>query len=270
MTRIRTDAARIGTESISSRGNDIMCNFKRNLLAGVLFTLGAVSAFQTQAAVTMMGTRIVFPGDQSEVSVRLQNVGETPSLVQAWIDDGDVDAAPSASKVPFIVRPPMFRINGGKSQVIRIATAGAMLPGDRESLFGFNVLDVPAQAAKQAGEGGATLQLVVRTRVKMFYRPKGLSRAAAAKAPTQLQWQVTTGPGAHGLRVTNPTPYHVIVKKVASAGIAVDEVVVAPLSHHTYALSPQQHQALKESITFEYAVTDTGVVVAAQAPLSLP
>ncbi|WP_353075241.1 fimbrial biogenesis chaperone [Stenotrophomonas sepilia] len=247
-----------------------MCNFKLRLLASALCSLGMIAALQAQAAVTMMGTRVVFPGEANEVTVRLQNGSGTPSLVQAWIDDGDVNATPSTSKVPFIIRPPVFRIDGGKSQVVRIAKAGEGLPGDRESLLGFNVLDMPAQAPKQASEERATLQLVVRTRVKMFYRPKGLSRAAAAKAPTQLQWQMTTDAGAHALRVTNPTPYHVILKKVVSAGVAADEAVIAPMSNHTYRLSPQQHQALKESISFEYAVSDTGVVIKHEAPLSRP
>lgn len=247
-----------------------MCNFKRNLLAGALCSLGLISAVQAQAAVTMMGTRVVFDGDTNEVTVRLQNVGEMPSLVQAWIDDGDANAAPSSLKVPFIVRPPVFRINGGKSQVIRIAKAGEDLPGDRESLFGFNVLDMPASAPTQNNDEGATLQLVVRTRVKLFYRPKGLTRAAAAKAPTQLQWQVVDEAGARALRVSNPTPYHVILKKVVSAGVAADETVISPLSSHSYRLAPQQHQALKDSINFEYAASDTGVVIKAQAPLSRP
>lgn len=247
-----------------------MCNFKRNLLAGALCSFGVIGAMQAQASVTMMGTRVIFAGDANEVSVRLQNGNDVPSLVQAWIDDGDANATPSTSKVPFIIRPPVFRIEGGKSQVVRIVSAGGDLPGDCESLFGFNVLDMPAQAPKQIAEEGATLQLVVRTRVKMFYRPKGLTRAAAAKAPTQLQWQVVNEGGAHALRVNNPTPYHVIVKKVASAGIAADEAVVAPQSSHTYRLAPQQHQALKDAIAFEYAVSDTGVVIKTQAPLSRP
>ncbi|WP_434211939.1 fimbrial biogenesis chaperone [[Pseudomonas] boreopolis] len=245
-----------------------MRNLNRNLLVGALASLALMGLGSAQAAVTMVGTRVVFPAEANEVNVRLHNVGETPSLVQAWIDDGDASATPSTSKAPFIVRPPIFRIDGEKSQVIRIARAGGDLPEDRESLFGFNVLDMPAQVPKRADGEGATLKLVVRTRVKMFYRPKGLTRAAAAKAPAQLQWKIVDEAGGHALRIDNPTPYHVILKKVASAGI--DDEVIAPLSSRAYRLGQQQYQALRDSITFEYAVTDTGVAISAQAPLARP
>lgn len=69
------------------------------LLAG-LFTL-AFSAFQSQASIVVSGTRVVYPGNEREITVKLSNTGKTPVLVQSWIDKGDVEARPEKIQVPF-------------------------------------------------------------------------------------------------------------------------------------------------------------------------
>lgn len=48
---------------------------------------GAVSA-----SVVLDATRVIYPEDKSEVTVRMTNEGEQPKLVQVWIDDGDKQA----------------------------------------------------------------------------------------------------------------------------------------------------------------------------------
>ncbi|SUV88436.1 chaperone protein [Bordetella pertussis] len=50
---------------------------------------------------------------------------------------------------------------------------GKTLPSDRESVFWLNVLEVPPKATPEEGHG--VLQLTIRSRLKLFYRPKGLS-----------------------------------------------------------------------------------------------
>lgn len=54
------------------------------------------------ANVVIANTRVVFPADQSEVTVKLSNVGSTPSLVQSWVDDGRPQAQLQDLQLPFI------------------------------------------------------------------------------------------------------------------------------------------------------------------------
>lgn len=95
------------------------------------------------ANVVIANTRVVFPADQSEVTVKLSNVGSTPSLVQAWVDDGRPQARVQDLQVPFDVMPAMFRLDAGKGQSLRLFHGGEAMPADRESLYWLNVLDVP-------------------------------------------------------------------------------------------------------------------------------
>lgn len=110
------------------------------LLATALFSMTG------QASVVISGTRVIYPADANEVSVKINNGGPSPVLLQSWIDNSDVDAKPSAIKVPFVLTPPMNRVESGKGQTLRITYTGDTLPSDRESVFWLNVLEVPVKS----------------------------------------------------------------------------------------------------------------------------
>lgn len=73
---------------------------RMGLLAAALFSMTG------QASVVISGTRVIYPADAKEVSVKINNGGPSPVLLQSWIDNGDVNAKPSAIKVPFVLTPP--------------------------------------------------------------------------------------------------------------------------------------------------------------------
>ncbi|WP_020202222.1 MULTISPECIES: fimbria/pilus periplasmic chaperone [Cupriavidus] len=159
-----------------------------------------------QASVVITGTRVVFPGDSREVTVRLLNDGNTPALVQTWMDTGDEKAAPESIKVPFILTPSMFRIDPEKGQTLRMFYTGEPLPTDKESLFWLNVLEVPPKARDD--EAANKIQLAFRSRIKVMYRPAGLA-GNAEDAARQLRWEIVRrdDSGEHELKVSNPSPY---------------------------------------------------------------
>jgi chaperone protein EcpD len=89
-----------------------------------------------QASVTIGGTRVIYPMDQREVTVKLENDSKNPSLVQVWMDDGNADSKPGEAKVPFVITPPIFRMDPRKTQMLRVIFSGdTALPQDRESVY---------------------------------------------------------------------------------------------------------------------------------------
>ncbi|WP_334042411.1 molecular chaperone [Burkholderia ambifaria] len=154
------------------------------------------------ASVLLSGTRVVFRGADQEATVRLSNDGSTPVLVQTWIDTGDVTKSPDLIDVPFVTTPSIFRLEAGKGQTLRIFQSGDALPADRESLFWLNVLEVPPKPA--ADDERNRIQLAIRTRVKLMYRPENLS-GSAEEAPAKMTW--TMSDDGSVLTATNPTPY---------------------------------------------------------------
>lgn len=185
----------------------------RKVMSAAVLSAG-VFASQAQASVVIAGTRVIFPGQEREVTVKLSNEGSAPALVKAWLDNGDMNEAPEKIRVPFTLTPAMFRLDPSKGQTLRLIYTNEPLAKDKESLFWLNVLEVPPKP--QAGETANTLQFALRTRIKVIFRPQGLP-GSAAEAPSQVRWEVRRAADGKGyaLRATNPTPYVVNLGKIS-------------------------------------------------------
>ncbi|SDD74852.1 chaperone protein EcpD [Cupriavidus sp. YR651] len=179
----------------------------RNFLATSVLALGLAGALQAQASVVIGGTRVIYHAKESEVTIKLSNEGQSPALTQAWLDNGDAKATPSSVDVPFIVTPPVTRIDPRKGQTLRIHYTGEPLPQDKESVFWLNVLEVPPKPTGEAANANQ-LQLAFRSRIKFFYRPAGL-KGMADDAPSQVTWRATQSGNHPAVEARNPTPYHV-------------------------------------------------------------
>ena len=173
--------------------------------------LALLSPPMAQASVVINSTRIVYPQQDKEVTVRLESKNQAPVLMQVWLDKGDEYSTPDVDDIPFVVTPPIFRIEPGKQHVVRLAYTGETLPSVQESLYWFNVLEVPSQAPS-AGQNNQ-LQLAFRTRIKVFFRPPDLPSAVEA-APAKLQWRSVTTERGVMLEGYNPTPYYVSFDKI--------------------------------------------------------
>lgn len=195
-----------------------MTAFFRSLFVAAL--VGVLILPAARADVTLGGTRVIYPASARQVVIRLTNAGKLPSLVQVWADrSGDLRESPltpeNLENAPFLVTPPIFRLDAGRSQVLRLRYAGEILPSDRESAFWLNVLDVPPEP--EVGEGEENfVQLAVRTRVKIFYRPVQLA-GSLEDSVRSLQWRVLQSdtPETTLLRVSNPGAYHVSFNRIA-------------------------------------------------------
>lgn len=86
-----------------------MLNLKKTLTALVL--AGSFFSNITCADIIISGTRIIYDQNKKDVSIRLENKGTRPLLVQNWIDLGDDNDDPGSIKAPFISTPPFRALN---------------------------------------------------------------------------------------------------------------------------------------------------------------
>lgn len=189
----------------------------RSLAVG-LGLLGMLMAAQAAASISLNATRIVFDGDHKEANITVRN-GNQDVLIQSWVDRNDA----SGSRAPFAVTPPLARVFAKEQQLLRILYEGAGMPTDRESVVWLNVQEIPKASAAEN-----TLQLAIRQRIKIFFRPAGLP-GSALQAPAQLEWTLTKRGAQTLLTVKNPTLYHVSMADIkVQAQLASDSTMVAP------------------------------------------
>lgn len=74
-----------------------------------------VGALNAHASLVIDGTRAVYNAPEREATISLTNEGKAPALTQVWLDKGDRKVAPGATEAPFLVTPPVTRIDPGKA-----------------------------------------------------------------------------------------------------------------------------------------------------------
>jgi len=227
--------------------------FFRAIAVALLATCALAPA---HAGVLIGGTRVVFNAKDGETTLRLTNDSDIPALVQAWIDTGDQQSTPDSVDTPFLITPPMFRIEPKRDQNLRILYTREPLPADRESLFWLNVLEVPPKPTGEAAQGKNYLQLAVRSRLKLFFRPDGL-QGDPIKAPASLVFRAAAG----ALVVSNPTPFHItlsdVVVEAGGKTYKVDAGMVAPMGELRLAAAGMPAAATGAAVRFN-AINDFG------------
>ncbi|WP_313129959.1 fimbria/pilus periplasmic chaperone [Pseudescherichia vulneris] len=140
----------------------------------ILAALLVITALPAWSGVYIYGTRVIYPAAQKEVTVQLMNKGDRSALVQAWIDDGNTQTPPEKLNVPFLLTPPVVKVNGNSGQQLKIKLLNANLPQNQESLYYLNVLDIPPNADNNAGKN--KLKFALQNRIKLIYRPASVAR----------------------------------------------------------------------------------------------
>ena len=176
------------------------------------------------AGITIGGTRVVYPENKKESSIAITNPDNLDYLVQSWVEtEGKV-----REKAPFLITPPLFRLDAKQNNVLRIIRTGGNLPADRESLFWLNIKAIPS-ASKQAN----ALQIAVKTRIKLIYRPDSLKGSTPEEQADKLTWSRS----GNKLQVTNPSPYVINFNEISVGAKQLENVTwVAPGAVAVFAL----------------------------------
>lgn len=171
---------------------------------GLAATVLPLTFSMANAGVIIGGTRVIFDGAKKEASISVDNADSAPFLIQSWIDTPEG----KADKAPFIITPPLYRLDGGQKNIERIVMAGS-LPQEQESLFWLNIKAIPS-ATKQDN----SLQIAVKTRIKLIYRPVNLHASTPEEQVGKLTWQRK----GNEIQVTNPTPYVINFNEITVGG----------------------------------------------------
>lgn len=197
-----------------------------------------------EAGVVIGGTRVIFAGNNKETSLNVSNPEqERPYLIQSWAE------GENGGKAPFLVTPPLFRLDPGQENVLRIVLTRGGLPQDRESLYWLNIKSVPQ--LEKSSSGANVLHLTVKTRLKLFYRP-----AALAKGAEEAWRQVKFAVRGSTLSAHNPTPYYINLKQITAGGKPVNATLaaltLAPFARRDYPLPAGAAGQISWSVITDY------------------
>lgn len=178
--------------------------------------------------VSIGGTRLIYLSSEHEADISVQNTNsDAPVLIQSWVSDiGD------QNKSPFIVTPPLFRLDAGNTNDLRVIQTSGHLAENKESLFMLNIKVIPENSDKT---GKNILQFAIKNQLKLIYRPVGLP-GSSLDAAKNLHWSKS----GNQLHAVNSSPYYVTVTSFNLGGqdvkTTVDHSVLAPGGRQDYTL----------------------------------
>lgn len=184
-------------------------NIKKIAFFTTTIALSTVMCGQALAAIALDRTRIIYNGEEKTVSLTIKNENkDLPYLAQGWLEDLDGNKIES----PLTVLPPVQRVEPGESSQVKIQSLPDVnkLPQDRESVYYFNLREIPPRSKEPN-----VLQIALQTRIKLFYRPKALY---ATRTELENPWQrkITLTRKGDAYEVTNPTAYFVTIVDASS------------------------------------------------------
>ncbi|WP_414499830.1 MULTISPECIES: molecular chaperone [unclassified Zymobacter] len=194
-----------------------------------------IGSVQAHAAINIDRTRIIFNGKEHSSSVILENQSRhMPYLAQSWIEN-----AQGVKDNNYIMAlPPMQRIEPTEKSQVRLMKMDTIrqLPTDRETLFYFNVREVPPKSELEN-----VMQVAIQSRIKLFYRPEAIKPRDGDVWQDRLQ----VARSGQTLTITNPTPYYITIGYMAGDDhknfAKFDSVMVAPFGHEQYTPPTSYH-----------------------------
>jgi len=236
-----------------------------------LIALLMVISFQAVSSVTMIGSRIIYPEGSKSVNVEFKNADAIPYAVQGWFDSGDVNSTAQTGRAPFTASPALFRIMPGSGQVMRVTFTGnpASLPDDRESVLYFNFLQIPPSNALENMDNRQNKMLIMlKNRVKVFYRPKAILPAVAS-APDLIKVRTEAAQGNIRVHVKNASPIHIsmvsITLKDGKKEVKQRADMISPFSEKSYLFKTSTGGGLTAVIEY---ISDQGARISKEYAVS--
>ncbi|WP_025155091.1 fimbrial biogenesis chaperone [Morganella morganii] len=204
------------------------------LLMAAFIMLSPVSAaLAAEGGLRLAQTRIIFNADNKNAGAVIKNNGQQVYLIKAAVMNTPEGNNPALPAAPFMVTPPMFRLEKeSQSTALIVRNGTTQLPADRESVFWLSFLAIPS--VSKNGETpdnmtSAQVSVGIRNVIKLFYRPAGLSPSFE-----QAQEKLTFRREGRSVSVNNPTPYYLTLGALSFNGRDVslqdNNPMIAPFS----------------------------------------
>ena len=200
---------------------------KKHTILVLSMLLGGWVSQCLAGGIVLERTRVIYDAGKKEAALPVANRSENlPYLLQSWVDN-----AQGTARGPFIITPPLFRLDSGSDSSLRIIKSSENSINNKESLFFINVRAIPAKS-QSADSDNNMLTLVFKTRIKLFYRPANLT-GKPYDAYKSLQYKYSN----NKLDIYNPSAYHVVF-----AGIALGKT---DLTSKIDYIAPGEHKQIE-------------------------
>jgi len=234
-------------------------HFKRSWCFSAAFA-GLIGVTSAHAGVEVVPLRTNVVDSKRETTISIENKGNGPELIQIWATPHEV-LGPYAKdeKPPFIFSPPLFKIDAGQTQKVRVIYSGN--PVTSEKMYRLNVQEVP----QSPSGGGSSVQFAFRSVLPLAVRNEKMSRDGMVQALKSLQWTLTND----ALAVRNDSDYVFILDQIQVAGeyLHLDKNNQLAINPHTQREIHLDKALIANKVTYRW-FNDAHIPQATESPLT--
>lgn len=197
-------------------------------------------------------TRIIYHPTERGALLSVANPQDFPVLVQSKVFNED-----RATQAPFVVTPPLFRLDPNQRNTLRII-ATSTPNGEKESLYWLCVTGIPpkngAAWAENKAPGAAqqaqiNMEVSTHMCIKLITRPARIS-GTLMQAAESLQWHHE----GNTIKARNNSPYYLNLHSLSFGENPVDHPqFIPPFSEQEFSLNAKSGGTISWSI-----ITDAG------------
>lgn len=190
-------------------------------------------------SVRLGATRVIYDPASNGTTLSVVNPQGYPILLQSEALSEDMK-----TRAPFMVTPPLMRLDAEQQGRLRIVRTGGNFATDRESLQWLCAKGIPPKAddAWAKGVGGKSVapkdkvsmnvQLSINSCIKLFVRPAGV-KGSTTDAARNVTWQWQ----GNKLKGTNNSPFYINLTSLKAGSNSVDmPQYIPPFSSQEYAV----------------------------------
>ncbi|PEH74482.1 molecular chaperone [Edwardsiella tarda] len=183
-------------------------------------------------------TRLVYNTLSPGKTLTVINQQDYPILVQALAFSEDMK-----NKAPFVVTPPLFRLDGQQQSRLRIVRTGGDFAKDRESLQWLCVKALPPKAddvwaieqngknaIKEKSSSILNIQLSINSCMKLLVRPESINNP-----PSDLSQSLSWHRQGNQIKAVNNSPFYINLSSLNIGGKKISNIhYIPPFSSYIF------------------------------------
>ena len=204
----------------------------------IFWALTANAMAESIPGISFYVLRVIYTESEKQGAIlKAYNKTSSPYLIESLISPvdqvtGDVHfKGELPQKMPFVVTPPLARLESNNELTLRIRRNDVVLPDDRESVFYISLKALPVMQPSSE-----QMVMTVVSNIKLFYRPESLSKRAVEESVSKLRFERKD----NLLTAINPTPYWLTFSHLQVGAISLDKgalrVMVPPYGRQSYSV----------------------------------
>ncbi|EFW13162.1 putative gram-negative pili assembly chaperone [Serratia symbiotica str. Tucson] len=225
-----------------------------NIMAMPLYAADySITPNKKEFSLKLGASRVIYHSGSNGAMLSVSNQQDYPILVQ-----GKVYAEDKKSASPFIVTPPLFRLEAGQQSRMRIVRTSVADAPDRESMQWICISGIPPKdtdvwakgnTSKPATAVTVNLEISTHSCIKLLVRPSGVKGM-----PTDVAADLTWKRQGSKIYAHNGSPFYMNLSSVTVGGKPVNDLnYVAPFAERSFTLPKRASGKVEWKI-----ITDVG------------